>query len=243
MLGVLARDFGADRSRRDLLAWMLATLALMTACIALPRALLPIHASMQFIDPIHRPETLSLLYSAPLDPGRITNLLYSIAAYWLPSLMLVTRARLRWLADELRDEGMLLGSCVALVLLLAMYGGTNLNLFVSYTLPVQVIVLAKLGQRDVAWFEWALVLFALFAFSRIAVPIPSPLEGGEAFDRYVDFYSGWSSRVTGRTGLRALEIVSCIGLANLARHLLAYGAPGAGDRASAQPDADRGLGG
>ena len=157
--------------------------------------------------------------------------------------MLATRARLRWLALELREERLLLGSCVALVLLLAMYGGTNLNLFLSYSLPVQVIVLTKLGSRDVAWFEWTLVLLALFSFSRILFPIPSPVEGGEAFDRYVDFYAGWSSRVTGRTAFRGLEIASCIGLANLARHLLAPRTPGSPAGASlVQRDAGRGLG-
>jgi hypothetical protein len=148
--------------------------------------------------------------------------------------MLLSPERWRWLKDELRAQGRgwELFGCFALVLVLAMYGGTNLNVFVSYTLPIQVIVLAKLATRDVRWFEWALVGVALFSFSRIAFDIPSPLGGGEAFDRYVDFYGGWSSRITPRTAIRALELTSAVALAWTARVLLA------GPRAANQPSGE-----
>jgi hypothetical protein len=104
--------------------------------------------------------------------------------------------------------------------MLALYGGTNINLFVSYTLPIQVIVLANLRRQEVRPWEWAMLFFALFVFNRIAVDIPSPVAGREAFDRYVDFYAGWSDR-TVTTGWRALELLGFVGLAQGTRFLLA----------------------
>jgi len=171
---------------------------------------------MQYLDPVHSPETLSLLWKAPLDPGRVANLLYSIAAYWLPTLMLFSVGRARSVSKRLGEWRMPLAVAFALVTLLALYGGTNLGVFMSYTLPIQVIVLASMPREEVRNLEWATVLFALFVFSRIAVDIPSPAAGREAFDPYVDFYAGWSSR-TATTGWRSLELLAFIALANLAR--------------------------
>jgi hypothetical protein len=216
MIVVLLRDLRTDRSQRDRLAWIAAAIVFGGLCIALPRALLPLRTSMQFIDPLNAPETLPLLWQAPLDPGRLANLVYSVAAYWLPTAMLLTRRRAQRVAEELGEWKAPLAAACATVLLLALYGGTNLNLFVSYTLPVQVIVLASLPRQEVKGIEWAGVLVALFLFNRIAIDIPSPYAGREAFFPYVDFYAGWSSR-TATTGWRSLECLGFIAAAWLLR--------------------------
>ena len=216
MMVMLARDFAADRSRRDLAIWIAVTACMMTVCIALPRALLPVRASMQFLDPLQKPETLSLLWTAPLQPGRLANLAFAIAAYWLPTAMLATRERTRLVVERLGEWRLPLAVAFGLVTLLALYGGTNLNLFVSYTLAIQVIVLASLRRDEVHGIEWAFVLLALFVFSRIGIDIPSPVAGREALDHYVDFYAGWSDR-TVTTGWRSLEVLSMVVAANLLR--------------------------
>jgi hypothetical protein len=220
MLVVLARDFAANPSRRDLLAIAGATLFVATLCIVLPRALLPIRASMQFIDPLNDPATLSLLWTAPLQPGRVANLAFAFAAYWLPSLLLLTTERARLVYERLGEWRLPLAVAFAATGMLALYGGTNINLFSSYTLPIQVIVLANLRRQEVRPWEWAMLFFALFVFNRIAVDIPSPVAGREAFDRYVDFYAGWSDR-TVTTGWRSLELLGFVGLAQGMRFLLA----------------------
>ena len=210
---VLLRELRADPSRRDRWVWLSAAIVCGGLCIALPRALLPVRDSLQFLDPFNAPETLSLLWQAPLDAGRLANLAYSIAAYWLPTAMLMTRSRARAVNHRLGEWRLPLSVAFAAVLVLALYGGTNLNLFLSYTLPVQVIVLASLPRDDVSGLEWAAVFAALFVFSRIAFDIPSPFEGREAFNPYVDFYAGWSSR-TATTGWRSLELLGFIAGAN-----------------------------
>lgn len=189
--------------------------------VVLPRVLIPVRATFQFVDPIHDPATLSRLVLAPLDELRNFNIVLALVSCWLPTLVLVTRQRLERVWSQLAEAGALwpsLGS-LALVLLLTMYGGTNLSVFVGYTVGVQAVVLALLVRQGVGRVEVAWAVVAVVATNELLRSIPSPLDG---FDAYIDFYGGWSSRVTVSSVARLVELAGFVAMAAALRRVLAH---------------------
>lgn len=192
-----------------------------TLVVVLPRVLVPVTTTFQFVDPIHDPGTLRQLALAPLDELRNFNIVLALVSCWLPTLVLVTRRRLERVWAELAELGALwptLGS-LALVLLLTMYGGTNLAVFVGYTVGVQAIVLALLVRQGVGRAEIAWAVVAVVATNQVLRSIPSPLDG---FDAYIDFYGAWSSRVTVSSVARLVEHAAIVAVAVALRRVLAH---------------------
>lgn len=187
--------------------------------LALPRMLLDVRASVQFVDPIRNPASLGRLLEVPLDPLRLLNVAYAFIGYWLPALLLATRARLAGVRDDLRAAGALAPCCgfAALVLLLTLFGGDNIAVFASYSAPVLALVLALLLRRGVGAAEVAWAVAAVAAYNLVPLPIPSPETARAA---YIDFYGGWASRVTPRSLLRLLEcalfVLVAVGIRRLA---------------------------
>lgn len=216
-LGVEALRLRSPASVARLLA---ATIAGVLA-VVLPRVLIPVSATFQFVDPIHDPATLSRLVLAPLDELRNFNIVLALVSCWLPTLVLITRQRLERVWSQLAEADALwpsLGS-LALVLLLTMYGGTNLSVFVGYTVGVQAVVLALLVRGGVGRVEVAWAVMAVVATNELLRPIPSPLDG---FDAYIDFYGGWSSRVTVSSVARLVELAGFVAMAAALRRVLAH---------------------
>ena len=209
----LGSAYRRDRSWRTLLSLGCA-LALTAVCVAAPRIFIPVVGSRQFIDPIRDPASLSKLMTVPLDWRRDVNLAFSSISYWLPTLLLVTSARLGKLWNAMEAERGLLLAYAGGVLILALYGGTNLMVFVTYTLPVQAIALSRLASGgDVDTREIAFMLAAVLVFNRILLAFPVLTPDDPALFRFVDFYGGWSSRITTSTALRSLELVGYLVLA------------------------------
>jgi hypothetical protein len=220
-LGLFAKEFliipplllagsqlrAAARTRnRTRLAAAIVTLAVIAFCVALPRAVIPISISFQWVDPIHNPATISNLWLTPLHPLRDLNLLFAWLGYWLPTWLLLTRVRWRALRERLSPvKGVVLGY-LALLLLLSMYGGTNLTWFAAYAVPIQVLVLGRLIDRSVRTSELVLMLVAVLLFNRFLVPIPLPDE--QRYEAFVDFYGGWSARVNEVTLKRFAELAA-----------------------------------
>ena len=208
------------RSPRSVARVVAATTAGVLA-VVLPRVLVPVSETFQFVDPINDPASLRLLLLAPLDELRNFNIVLALVSCWLPTLMLVTRRRLERVWSKLAEAGALgpvLGS-LALVLLLTMYGGTNLGVFVGYTVGVQAVVLALLVRQGVGRVEIAWAVVAVVATNELLRPIPSPLDG---FDAYIDFYGGWSSRVTVSSVARLVELVGLVAVAAALRRVLGH---------------------
>lgn len=216
-VGMVGLQLVRRRSGRNVARLLLAVL-LTAAVVGLPRALITVSSTAQFIDPIHDPATLRRLLLAPLDERRTFNLAFALVAYWLPTLVLMTRRRLDRLWSDLEELGALwpaLGT-MALVLLLTMYGGTNLMVFVAYTVGVQALVLALLLRRGVGNAELAWAMVATVVFNKLLLPIPLPEAGLEA---YIDFYGGWSSRVSLASVIRLVECVAFIAVGAIVRGL------------------------
>ncbi len=211
----LGRDFWRTRSKAAL-AQLAVALALGACAILVPRFCIPISGTYQFIDPINDPATLKNLIFAPLDGRRIVNIVYAIVGYWLPTLVLVTRSRFKAIWAELKayDALAMGGLYLALVLLLTLYGGTNISVFVSYSVAVQVVVLALLLRHGVSLGEIIYAIVVTLVYNKIWSPIPSP---DISFNAYVDFYGGWAPLVSGNTLMRMIECGAFIGMSVLVR--------------------------
>ncbi len=227
-LGLLAREFliippiilevvllrEALRGRRAAWRWMLVTFVIVSLFVIVPRALIPIQGSGQYVDPVNDASTLENLIRAPLSERRDFNIAFNLASYLLPLLLLITPGRARAAWAVLAPHRLFLALYTALVLLLTMYGGTDLWRFVSYLFIPQVIVLAVLLRRGVAGVEVIYMLAAVAAYNRLFSEIPNLL------DPYLDFYGGYDNRVNASTLMRLFELGAYLFGAVLLRGLL-----------------------
>ena len=202
-----------SHSRKYLLWIILAWIGIM-ASIAIPRYLIPVRASIQFIDLTNEPGSLKFLIQCPLDIKREFNIFFSVMAYWLPTILLLTRSRLKHLWDELDEHRLMLFLYLALIFILTMYGGSNIPIFISYSFFAQLIVLSILLKYDVNRAEIAYMLVAVFFFNRILWHIPP---GMSDLENYLDFYGGYFSRVNASSLNRLMELAAFIVLGNILR--------------------------
>ena len=168
---------------------------------------------------------------APLDGHRIFNILYAAVSYWLPTLLLLTRARFNVLWADLGRLNLraICGIYLLLVLLATLYGGTNIFIFVSYSVAVQAVVLALLFRQGVGVAETIYVLLVMLLYNKILLDIPMP---DVDFDAYMNFYGGWSSRVNMASVVRFLECGVFVAIGASIRMAVAK-IPSAGQRGDA----------
>jgi hypothetical protein len=192
---------------------------LVGACVLLPRLFIPVYGTVQHIDPLNNPKSLLMIVVTPLYIQRDFNVLYALLAYWLPVLILLTPLRWRRLRDDLAEQRWVLTGYVGLVEVLTLYGGTNIPIFTSYALAAQIVILAVLLRYEVAAWEIALVFAAVLIFNRVPWTIPQP--GVElhtpAHNAHLDFYGGWSGRLSLSSLIHLLEITGYLTLAYVLR--------------------------
>jgi hypothetical protein len=172
--------------------------------ILIPRLYIPVQGSYQEIDPIDNFRTLKRLWNYLLNEPKNINTLYAIMSYWLPSLLLLTSDRFKSIWYELRNFKGFILIYLSLNLLLTVYGGTNLLVFVSYSVAVQIVILSLLIKHGIHPIELVFMLMVMLIYNKILLNIPLPQEN---FDAYIDFYGGWSSRVNIMTVVRFLEML------------------------------------
>jgi hypothetical protein len=212
-----AHQWYREMSVRNL-AYLGAAAGLGLSAILLPRLLIPVAGTVQFVDPLNAPPSLSVLLTAPLDERRWFNIAYSLAGYWLPTMLLLTGSRARQVWDALGAFVLYsMGIYVGLVLILTMYGGTNISIFVGYCVPVQTVILALLFRNGIKMWEIVYVTLAMLLYNKTLLHIPLP---DRDFDAYIDFYGGWSDRVSLSTIMRFLEIGVFMVLAHCIRTLV-----------------------
>lgn len=208
-----------SRSRRDLI-FLVISVGIGMTMILIPRLYIPIVGTYQFVDPINNIETLKVLLSAPLDGYRIFNIVYATAGYWLPTILLFSRRRFNAIrADFARLEILpTMSIYFFLVTLLAMYGGTNISIFISYSVAIQVVVLALIFRYGVSIIETIFVIAVMVLYNKTMLHIPSPLDG---LGDYVDFYGGYASRVNMSTVRRFLELAMYVVIAIFVKWVVA----------------------
>jgi len=193
---LLLRDYRETRSRMAL--GSIAILALATGlCIAIPRALIPVTGTGQYVDPVNDPDWLGNLFEAPLSERRNFNIIFNVVSYTMPVWLLLTRDRLKRTWDRLEGWRLSLGVYTALALLLTLYGGTDIWRFVSYLfVPLVIVLAALLRDSSLGWPEIAAMLVAVAVYNKIWLDIPN------LHAEYLDFYGGYDSRVNGATAWR-----------------------------------------
>jgi len=178
--------------------------------VALPRWLIPATESTQFVDPSNNPSSLVNLIAMPLDLGRDFNLLFTIAAYALPLLLLVTPARIKsvWkrLDQPVQEMRPFLLIYTGLVFLLTLYGGHDLGRYFTYAFIPQVILICYLLDEDLPIEEIIYMFIVVILFNRLWLPIPI-----WDMDKYLDFYGGYAERVNLVSLLRLLEMLVYLG--------------------------------
>jgi len=210
LIVLMLRDYRETRSRAALAS--IAALALATGlCLIIPRAVIPVTGTGQYIDPVNDPDSLGNLLKAPLSERRDFNIAFNVLSYTLPVWLLLTRDRLKRAWARLEGWRLVLGVYTALVLLMTMYGGTDIWRFISYLFIPQVIILAALlKDESLGWAEIAAMLAAVAVYNRIWLDIPN------LHAEYLDFYGGYDSRVNGATAWRigqmALLLVAMLAL-------------------------------
>jgi hypothetical protein len=211
--------YRGTRSGRDL-ARLAAAIVLGLSVILLPRLLLHVTATVQYVDPLNDLSTLKRVVTPWFIEPRVFNVMYVSASYWLPTLLLLNAPRFDRVWAQLRASKLLglAGGYLFLILLLTMYGGTNIFVFVAYSAPIQAIVLALLLQSKVSKVELVCVILITFMYNKIMLNIPLTPVGD--YDGYSDFYGGWQSRVPESTLMRSLEMVGFLVLAAWVRVLV-----------------------
>lgn len=213
LLVTLVRQYWAARSRHTLFQMAVVVVAI-SLCVIVPRALIPIQGSGQTFDPIHHPDVMKQITEPWTSERHLVNMAFNLISYMLPVLLLLTVWRVRTLWGRLARWRSLLMLYSALVLLLAMYGGTDIWRFMTYLFVPLVIVLVALLGEDISPAEILYMLAAVFLYNKIAQPIPN------LHADYLDFYGGYDVRVNVITLVRLYEIAAYLAGAVLLRGLL-----------------------
>lgn len=190
-------------------------MAALSAAVVLPRVFIPVVGSVQFIDPVHNPDSLSKLLTTPFKLRRDFNLGFVTVAYMLPLILLTTKSRMVHAMKRARSILSLLVIYGFGVFLLSLYGGTDLGRFAAYLVVPQVIILGYMLEKEIHIVEAAYMLCAVFVFNRIALDIPNADVAA-----YLDFYGGHASRVNASSYLRIAELAAYSVGAVLLRMLL-----------------------
>lgn len=196
----LARDYWATRSRHTLVV-MAITLVMVSLFVIVPRAVIPIAGTGQFVDPVNDSSTLSNLTRAPQSKRRLFNIFFNFVSYTVPIWMLLTVPRLRRAWAGLAGYRWMIGLHTVMVLVLALYGGTDIWRFMTFLVVPQVIVLAVLLRDEtIDPVEILYVLVVMLVYNKILLDIPNWI------DQYLDFYGGYDIRITTKSLMRGYHL-------------------------------------
>ncbi|MBV9037797.1 MAG: hypothetical protein JO182_25130 [Acidobacteriaceae bacterium] len=210
---------------------LLLTGLVLLVCFVLPRLTIHVARTFQDIDPINDSSTIRRLLTYPLSRRHDFNILFAYLAGWLPVLLLLSPSRVQLLWRRLYPYLPVLALFMAFHFVLVMYGGTNINIYITYCVPLQVMALIiLLDEGNVRKWEVGLVLIAVIAFNRIWMTIPLPENG---LDAYLDFYGGYYMRVTRSSFFRMGEVFAYLLVFAALRFLSKYTGGSQADRRSA----------
>ena len=181
----LADAWRADLKRGRLFGRTTVVVLTGVLAVALPRWLIPVPGTYQNIDPLYDVTTLARLLTDPLNLRKDLNFVLSFLTYLLPLLLLATprRAARVWRAlGALRPFWI---AYTAAVLVMAMYGGTDCDRFMTYLLLPQAVCLGCLLDDRPSRAELATVLLAVILTNRVFLQIPI-----WDFARYIDYFGG-----------------------------------------------------
>lgn len=173
------------------------TAVAMFVAVALPRLLIEVQGSMQFVSS-NSGVMRTVKYF--LSPKRNTNLIYDTVAYFLPVLILFTNERWKKL-KETGDYFKYIACFFFFVLLLSYGGGGDLMRFVTFYATANVLI-AGFFMKDASKTEIAVALSVTFLFNRIWAQVPM-----DTIDHYLNFLCGHNTIINIHSVYRALELM------------------------------------
>jgi len=179
--------------------------------IMVPRVLIPVTGSVQYIE--FSLSGIKRAFTVLLNLKRDFNYIYSFLAYILPILMLASFIDLKKSFSSFsKDIRRFLGCYILFVMILTLFGGTDLIRFISYLFVPQCLILARIMTKK-SFINVVLVLFMMSIFNRIwwFVPIWD-------YEKYLDFFGGYDSRLNLNSLCRALELIFFIAIGFLIRY-------------------------
>lgn len=193
---------------RKLVKPLTLTLLVIFTCFILPRLLIHVRQTFQDIDPINEASTLRRLVSYPLSRRHDFNIVFAYLSGWLPVLLLMNVRRWKTAWTVVRRYGLIFALYMTGHFALTMYGGTNIDIYITFCAPIQILVLvAVLDKERVPYWERFLVILIVIVYNRIWSTVPLPQNG---LDAYLDFYGGYYMLVTPRSVMRMVEVLSWI---------------------------------
>lgn len=182
-------------------------LLLTGAMLLLPRLLIPVKETVIYAELFTENPTLWEQITLPvLSFRRNLNLIFVLAAYLLPLLIIGSIRRLRAAWQALAGYRAALGLYSLLVLFLTLYGGTDLYRFVTYLYLPQVIFLAViLRDNRIPPLEIAVLVIVMVIFNRILWHIPV-----DDYNQFLDFYGGYHDRINIFIIQRMQELIVCL---------------------------------
>lgn len=194
-----------------ILRYTIPTAAALFVAIVLPRMLIPITDTIQFVNSDSGTKHNRLLRYL-LSPKRNLNFIFNIVAYFLPLLMVITKERWKKIKSEMPEGFVPLLFCyTAFVTFLSFIGGGDLGRFVTYYFITQALLIGAL-YKHLSTAEIIAMLIATLVFNKIFLEIPMT-----DIDHYLDFYSGFSTRVNAVTFYRFGEIALWMAVGQLVR--------------------------
>lgn len=163
-------DAVQNRDLRSLI-YSIGVVLLATAFFMLPRLLIPVATSDEYIYIEGRSALAGFIQSA-LDWRRWLFILIEVAAYLLPVFLLFTPSRMRRIIPHLRPYAVPLVASVIVTLTLTIYGGTDIFRFVSYLFLVLITLLTFLLSQRIYPLEIVYMLIATAFFNRLFSDIP-----------------------------------------------------------------------
>jgi len=204
-----------DRSKIKPLVIIIASMFVVGVSFFLPRILIPVLETHQFIDPFNSSQSLRSILVMVFDIHRIINLIMSVIAYFLPVLLFMTIQRFNFCRKQLSQYRSFIILYSGLVIFLAFLGGSDFTRFVTYLFIPMVMILGCLIETGIPYLEMGYAFLAVFIFNRIFLPIPN-----DDLDAYLDFYSWYAERINMVTLLRTVELIVFWGGAFLLRRII-----------------------
>jgi len=172
------------------MAWAAAGIFLLVCCVALPRLAIPIGEHYEVFDPLWGGGWRQQVSEILANTARNANIVYSLLGYGLPAMLLATRARTRSVVKS-EIAAWPCAGLVVVVLLLMLFGGTNLCLYPPYLAALLVACLAVMARGgDIGWVEGVIVLAVIAGFNRVWQTIPTD------YSNYLAFYGGYNNLPT-----------------------------------------------
>jgi hypothetical protein len=185
--------------------YVLMTVLCIVVGIVIPRILIKVTASVQFVDFSY--SGMKKILTVPFDLKRDFNFVFATVANILPLLMLSSIRNLReaFLSFE-KETRWFLSTYIFFVMLLSIYGGTDLVRFVSYLFIAQAILMAKIIDKS-NYIQITITLFAMMIFNKTLSMVPMC-----DYEKYIDFYGGYDSRININTFYRTIELSIFLGV-------------------------------